>query len=141
MREYAFKSRIHRGSPCGKLQENGISYSCASQASANVGEQGRRDKTACLPRAGGCLRHREGHAGQINLDRANLVNRVGIDATQVAGGLDGGRFAGAVEDIEAQQLLLGLGKRAVDDRSGARAAQGDGPLRRPQPRRRPEPAS
>src|SRR5437899_2103879 len=75
------------------------------------------------------LRPRNHNPRQIKPDRPNLVHRRRIGAVQLARGFERGVVAGAVHDVEAKQLLFGLGERTVDHDAGARTAQGAGLLR------------
>src|ERR1700738_2293573 len=85
------------------------------------------------------LGQRERHAGTIELNRADLIHRGGIDPAQVARDSDRGVAIGAVEDVKAQQLLLGFGGGTIDHRALAGAAQDAGAFRSPKPRRRSYP--
>src|SRR5947209_11825918 len=58
------------------------------------------------------LGQRKHRARTIERHRADFIGRRRIDRVQVARGGDRGVAVGAVDDIEAQQLLLGLGERA-----------------------------
>ena len=81
-----------------------------------------------------------GRRGRVPIVRigADLVDRRRIDPAQVARDVEGGVLARAVDHVEPQQLLLGLGKRPVEHHAGARAAQGAGLGGTAQPRRRAE---
>src|SRR5882762_3604490 len=113
----------------------------SSEASARNVAQMRYVYLRCFGSDGSSarsLRPRERDAGKIEGDGADLIDRGGISAAQVAGSLDGGFFGGAIQDVEAQQLFLGLGKRTIEDEACARTAQGAGLLGRAQTRRRSE---
>ena len=58
--------------------------------------------------------HRDRCARKVKRDRADFVDRAGIDTVQFARRLDRRSFAGASEQIKAEQLFLGLGERAVE---------------------------
>jgi hypothetical protein len=77
---------------------------------------------------------------KIEADGADFIDGARIGAAQVARDIERGILGGAIDDVKAQQLLLGLGKRAVDHQSCAGAAQGARLLGRSEPRRRAEPA-
>src|SRR5215475_10062556 len=70
------------------------------------------------------FRTRDYLARNIERNWADLVNGARIAATQFARCLDRSILVGAIEDIEAKQLFLGLGERTVDDDAVPRTTQG-----------------
>ncbi len=77
---------------------------------------------------------RQRRPGEVERNRPYLIDRRRIDSAQVAGRLDDFLEGRAIHDIDPQQLLLGLGERAVDDHAGPLPSQRHRTLRRPQPR-------
>jgi hypothetical protein len=68
------------------------------------------------------IRHRDRCARKVKRDRADFVDRARIDMVQFARRLDRRSLAGAIEDIKAEQLFLGLGERAVEQQAITRPA-------------------
>ena len=90
-------------------------------------------------RAWRTFRDRKRDAGKIEGEGTDFIDRGGIGLAQLARGLDGGCFGGAVDDIETEQLLLRFCKRSVDhERRVAVLAQGRGRRGRQEPGDRPE---
>src|SRR5882762_7511286 len=79
---------------------------------------------------------RESHAGTIERHGADFIHGAGIGMAQLARGSNRGVAIGAVDDVKAQQLLLGLGEGTIGHHAFAWAAQHAGAVRRPKARRR-----
>src|SRR3954447_3044488 len=83
---------------------------CGSNAAARRPPGGAPSSARYRSRRYRSCRHAPGHEAA---DRANLVSAAGIGLAKIAGDVERFLEILAIDDIEAEQLFLGLGKRTV----------------------------